>query len=246
MLTDDGLGIEYESHRQKSANIGKTQMALVAGDMTFHSDVLQLTLPKMLEETRTTLELARMYGDGVAQVRRSRAEKRILQPLNLTFDSFLATQTQMSPKLVDDLSYHLQQYQVEAEAIIAGCDGKHAYLYQVDSFGNVTNHEDIGFLSIGSGGIHSSAYFMQEPHGIHVTFPHALMSTFLAKRRAEVAPGVGQATDMYIINGEGADLVDPQIVRFLGNAEQELRSATTAKISELRDGLLKEAQEKSA
>ncbi|MDO6415214.1 hypothetical protein Q4F19_12550 [Sphingomonas sp. BIUV-7] len=76
-----------------------------------------------------------------------------------------------------------------------------------DGGGIVTSHVDIGFVSIGTGGIHSSAYFMQLPFNHQVGYHHALRTTFFAKKRAEVSPGVGVQTDMFLITGNGVSAI---------------------------------------
>jgi len=40
----------------------------------------------------------------------------------------------------------------------------------------------------------------------------AILTTFLAKKRAEVAPGVGQATDLFLITRNGTDHLSDEAV----------------------------------
>src|SRR5207253_2586377 len=74
---------------------------------------------------------------------------------------------------------------------------------------------DIGFVSIGNGGIHSSAHFMVESYSHATAYNRALYQTFKAKKRAEVAPGVGAHTDMFLINRTGATQITPKIIEVL-------------------------------
>jgi hypothetical protein len=79
----------------------------------------------------------------------------------------------------------------------------------------VTSHDDIGFVSIGNGGVHASAQFMLASYTHVVAYYRALYQTFAAKKRAEVAPGVGDFTDMFLINRNGVTQVPPAVIDVL-------------------------------
>jgi hypothetical protein len=109
--------------------------------------------------------------------------------------------------------------------MVAGVCDKNAGLLRIDDYGVVTNHTDIGFLSIGSGGIHSSAQLMYEPFSHQRHYFKALHSTFLAKKRAEVAPGVGAATDIFRINRDNVVRVPDPIMANLEKVYAAQRAA---------------------
>jgi hypothetical protein len=120
----------------------------------------------------------------------------------------------MEPTLVIELVNQLQNHKIDAEAIVAGCDGeKEANIYRINSSGIVTCHSDIGFLSIGSGGIHSSAYFMTTSYSSNLTmYYRALYHTFVAKKKAEVDPFVGAYTDMFLINRSRITKIPDEVI----------------------------------
>jgi hypothetical protein len=166
-LSDTGLGIGYQGSRWKGAMFPSIkQLVLVSGDIVIHSAILR--------------ELIRNY-------KMVEATRLFLSPLNLNQAAFLAQQRTMESRLVSDLANYLINHKIDAEALVAGCDGeKEASLYRVDNNGLVTCHSDIGFVSIGSGGIHSSAYFMTLPYS-HVTmyFRRSII-LLLPKRRPKL------------------------------------------------------------
>jgi hypothetical protein len=161
-LTDSGLGIGYEGARFKGSVLPTKQLVLVAGDLTTHSAVLRLLNAELKPEQPTsTVQTANMVARLLREYRMREASHTFLAPLNLDENSFLAQQRTMEPTLVIELANQLQGHKIDAEAMVAGCDGdKDANIYRINSLGVVTCHSDVGFLSIGSGGIHSSAYFM--------------------------------------------------------------------------------------
>jgi hypothetical protein len=223
-LTDTGLGIGYQGSKWKGAAFPAIkQLALISGDIVIHSAVLRELEKKIKGLTPATLETAHMVGELIRNYKMTEAARLYLAPLGLDQQSFLAQQRTMEPRLVSDLAKELIHYKVDAEALVLGCDGdKEASLYRVDNNGLVTCHTDIGFVSIGSGGIHSSAYFMTIPHSAATTYFHALYHTFVAKKKAEVDPFVDSATDMFLITRSGVEKIVPATI-----AELEIIYAET-------------------
>jgi hypothetical protein len=57
----------------------------------------------------------------------------------------------------------------------------------------------VSFAAIGAGDWHANSQFMFAKHNYNRPFSETLFATYVAKKRAEVAPGVGQATDMFMV-----------------------------------------------
>jgi hypothetical protein len=216
MLTDIDLGIEYQGSRYKGTVLGKQHMILVSGDVTIHSAMLLQLAPTLAaSQAITTLEMAELCAGFMREYRMKEAARLFLSPLNLDEKSFLAQQRTMEPSLVIELANQLQGHKIEAEALVLGCEGKQAHLYRVDRSGVVTCHDDIGFVSIGNGGVHASAQFMLESYTHAIGYYRALYQTFAAKKWAEVAPGVGNFTDMFFITRDGVTQVAPAVIAVL-------------------------------
>jgi hypothetical protein len=222
MMTDQGLNIEYESSRWKAAIFGNTHMVFVAGDFTFLSDAFQ-HLNKTIEEEQSidTYKLAVHLSKSFVEVRNSRLERRYLSPLGVTYRDLDALRNESYIRIYEEL----QREQFGVEAIVVGCSGNQSGLYRLDEFGVVTNHLDIGFLSIGSGGIHSSAHLMRQPYSHHSNYFKSLRATFLAKKHAEVSPGVGTATDIFKITRNQVTKIDDKVISYLERIYNRQRSA---------------------
>jgi len=153
MYTDSGLAIEYEAARWKVLLLDLTHMVMVAGPISFSTEVLldlRAAVPK--DGSLSTRDIAYLLGPIVGRHRRRRAAQRILHPVNLTEETFISEQSSLQPSWVSELSENMKNQYVEADYMVAGVDGVDASLLHVDEFGSVTNHSDIGFLSIGTGG----------------------------------------------------------------------------------------------
>ena len=85
------------------------------------------------------------------------------------------------------------------ETIIVGADDSGSHIYKL--FGNAPICCDlIGFAAIGSGSTHAESQFMLNGYSRVVPQEEALWLTYMAKRKAEVAPGVGKITDLFCIS----------------------------------------------
>lgn len=231
MLTDVGLGIEYETSRWKATIVRDTHMVFVAGDFTFHSEALATVLAALPEGNIRTPDLANLLSAAFIHVRNARLERRYVAPLGLTMERLAADQSALNPDLVLRLQEQLQSHHYDVEAMVVGVNDRVAGMYRIDEFGVITNHADIGFLSIGVGGIHSSAQFMYQPYTHHQNYFEAVYATFVAKKRAEVAPGVGPGTDVFRINANGVATFPAEIVHHLDRMYQgeRVRSARRVK-----------------
>lgn len=133
----------------------------------------------------------------------------------------------MLPSIVTDLTNQLQNYHLDAEAIIAGCDELEGHIFVVNGDGLVTCHSDIGFTAIGIGAGHSKSYFMQSGCAANSTFySGAIFTAYTAKKRAEIAPGVGTETDMYLVTRDGFEEVLPQmrnLVKEIYDEQEDVR-----------------------
>src|SRR5262249_3889902 len=110
--------------------------------------------------------------------------------------TFISQQHQMVPQLAEKIASELINFQMpEIQAIVTGVDATGPHIYLIDNRG-ATLRDSVGFAAIGAGYWHSNSQFMFAGHSRHKSVPQTLLLTYAAKKRAEVAPGVGEATDM--------------------------------------------------
>jgi hypothetical protein len=89
-----------------------------------------------------------------------------------------------------------------------GPDSSRVGLYSVDKIGVVRDHSAIGFAAIGTGEEHAAGEYMSYAFTNRWPLYPTMALTYAAKRRAEIAPGVGKTTDMFLINKFGWQRVD--------------------------------------
>jgi hypothetical protein len=92
-----------------------------------------------------------------------------------------------------------QQFNLIVDIIIAGIDTAGAHISIITHPGNLISLDKLGYGAIGSGGIHATIHLSLRGQTNRKGFFDTLYDVYVAKRASESAPGVGQATDMAVI-----------------------------------------------
>ena len=107
----------------------------------------------------------------------------------------------MDSNLVQQITVELINFQApDVETILTGVDQEvpYTHIYLIKN-GDISCQDTIGFAAIGIGSWHANSQLMFAGHTRWKSFPETLLLVYSAKKRAEVAPGVGEATDMITI-----------------------------------------------
>jgi hypothetical protein len=214
--------IEFEPSEQvplapvfKIAWIMNSIAAMTAGDSGFQSEAIAYVRSAIWKQINAKPAVWPNVRDAVDHYiryynwRKNRdAEQKFLLPFGLDRQSFLAKQKDMAPKvaahLVAEMIGHDVEYEVET--IFTGVDETGAHIYQLVE--NVDMCCDpVGFAAIGSGGRHAESQFMLARHSRNATFDETLFLLYSAKKQSEVAPGVGEATDLFAIGPQKGSFV---------------------------------------
>jgi hypothetical protein len=217
MLTAED--VQFEPPQTKIFELTRSIAVLAAGDSAIHTEIWQRVAADVNKRIQLepdnwwkVLDVAGLYTRYYNEARLRRAEVAILAPLGLSRDTFIKRQGEMANRLVMRLASELINFEAPGvEAIIAGMDGTGAHLVSFVN-GQWTLQDNVGFAAIGVGLAHANSHLMASGHTRFTTFPEALLSTYTAKKKGEVAPGVGQVTDMFIIGptmGTYARVNDP-------------------------------------
>lgn len=200
--------VEFEQPQPKIWKQGPYAIAMLYGDTAAQAQVSLATESEVMSEGITDIgEIASRYSDNLmAYVQRS-AEAAVLNPLQLTTQKFLSESKAMHPDLVSRLTQQLQDHYINSGmyrtlggAIITGADTRGCHLYRVEHGGMPTQLDGVGFVAAGSGQWHAESQFMFSRYTREWDLPEALSLVYAAKKRAEVAPGVGKLeTDLVVI-----------------------------------------------
>lgn len=211
--------IEFEPPVEKLLWLTSSIAVLTAGDQSIQMQVFyrayKMLWEKIAEDQKwVDVSLAaEIYSKCFYDLRNKMIEDSVLSTYNLTFDSFLKRQKEMSDGFFNEINNNIQRYIYNFEsvaAIICGIDtsaphvisGTSPHIYVVND-GEISCHDKLGFVSIGAGRNHAESHFMLSKYSVSIEPSTALLIIHQAKRKSEICPGVGKDTDMFIIGGLG-------------------------------------------
>ena len=145
----------------------------------------------------------------------------------------------LNPDIAYRLDNILETYKFNLEIVIAGVDGVGAHIYYVYPPCCSECFDSLGYLSIGSGERHATSTFIAYRYAPSYSVENALYMTYEAKRKAEIAVGVGQSTDMAIISEKGTRFISMAILKKLKETYEEKIKAENLKKEEI-DKIFKE------
>jgi hypothetical protein len=221
---------EFESGATKIFGFSPVNViCLSAGDADASLEIANATHRQV--EAKGTLDVggvADLYAENHAALRRTRLERLYLAPLGLNLGTFMARQRKMDPEQVAYLTDRMLDASgdLRAEAIIVGVDSTGPHIYQVADPGTSVCRDKSGFFAIGGGSRHFETVFMSASYDSTWQLMPTLLLMFSAKRQAEMAPGVGRATDMLSMQGNGNQVLTQEQLRIIATHHDNLIQRT--------------------
>jgi hypothetical protein len=215
--------IQFEPQQPKVYPISNSIVAQVAGDASIQAQIMQKVVAdvgKRIDTDRANWwnvrDVAELYRHYYEELRLMYAEHDVLAPLNLDRNTWLTKQNEMNSELVRKIATELINYDwQDTAAIFSGVDTSRAHIYVVRK-GVISCQDLVGFAAIGAGEWHANSQIMFAGHSKYKPIPDTLLLVYSAKKRGEVAPGVGKATDMFSIG--------PRLGSYANIAEEIIQS----------------------
>jgi len=223
--------IKFEPPQQKIYYFHERAIALTAGDPYAQIAINGEVSRALAEKPRKTIqEISDLYADAFSCYRRRAAEAKFLKPLGLDANSFMDRSQDFRSDLVSDLRLDMQRLPLDVETIIAGVDDSGPHLFVITDPGVVSCADAVAFAAIGSGKSHADSHFMMARHTRRAPSHTALLNTYIAKRRSEVSPTVGGATDLFFMMADGfrdfADDIQTKLEEVYKDLEGKIAVAT--------------------
>lgn len=241
LLTAGLLVAEFEHPGSKAYSLGSTCIGLAAGDALYGHDLF-IGCQAMLasRQSPSMAEIAEAVRSRYSALRARTAEEMILAPRGLTMGEFYqgGLVRQLPPEMAFNIDQGIQGARLPLQVMLAGLDSSGAHLYGVNDPGSIDNYDRIGYQAVGSGETHALLMLVAREHKTDNDLQTTAYLVYEAKRKAEVAPGVGAATEVGIIDAQG-------IWRVTDDAIAELQAAYDDVYSTDRDRLASAVQELS-
>lgn len=212
MVTTANGSLAFE-HEAKFQFIAPNAIVLTAG--TIHEPEVIVDTKAEIKGKGSLREIADVLSKNYRKIRRKRVENEILEEIGiLSFDEFHRKQNLLHENSVLELSKRIRDYDLGVHLLLGGVDEK-ACLCRIGEPGTYRSFDDLGFCCIGSGDRHAEPVFAFYGFTLALPLAEALQIGFEAKKRAEMAGGVGKQTDIWIIEKGGVYAVTPETIKQL-------------------------------
>lgn len=206
MLSAPFLTIEFDHADAKIDVVSPTCVALSAGDALFADEILGAGpgAPGQLSEPFVS-QFAEHIRQKFVEVRRRFANETILEPRGMSFEAFYQHGgiQRLPGELAMLLDSRIQTLQINVSIILAGLDRMGPHVYSIEDPGTSVCYDRLGYFAVGSGERHAMLTLVAHNQHRETSLNQTVFNVYCAKRAAEVAPGVGDATEMRLITRDG-------------------------------------------
>jgi hypothetical protein len=214
MLTEEEfLMVNFEHKTSKQDELSLNCASLVSGSSVLHTDLIRAVKEKHIDSIPPIQIVVEDVKEEMQKLRRKIIEDSYFKPRGYTMEWFNENQRGLSDEVVYRLDKILEDYDIGLEFLVAGVDRSGGHVYYVTNPGTIYSYDSLGWASIGSGEGHSDITFIDSEYTSNVPLKKAIYIGYKAKKRSEIAPGVGKKfTDITIIDNAGPTrLNDKQI-----------------------------------
>jgi 20S proteasome alpha/beta subunit len=244
MFTTPGISVEFETEEQKIEQLADNCVALSAGNSAYATEVLG-AVRQHLNANRSPwiAEVAEAVRVEYTATRHKKIDETIVMAmLGADFSTFrqrggtLATYLEKQQQMFQQITMMGNQYNLGVDIIVAGIDTETAHISQITHPGSLFNLEKLGYATIGSGAIHAMTKLTLGSQTRHTGLYDTVHIVYEAKRAAEAAPGVGNATDIAVIRAQdGLKRCDGPIIQALDDLHGKVASHEKPDLKPLRE-----------
>ena len=168
------------------------------------------------------------------EIRKKRINDFVLAIRGIDFDLFY--QGGMINRFPQDLSMlidsQIQRYELGTTILIAGVDDLGAHIFAIGDPGSMSCFDRVGYHAIGVGHRHALLKLVALGQYQSKSISETIFNVFCAKRSAELAPGVGQATSMKIVTRTKTRAIPQNVLEELASVYNEHANSVNDSIRE--------------
>ena len=195
----------YEFQHQETAKIvpldegGKTY-ALTAGDVLSGTEILKLATEQIRQQPDSSAsEIANVIRSAYQFFRVQQITQKEIEPRGMTLDQYYASHQSLMPTVVQMIDSALLETDIDVDIIVVGPSAEGYTIHTITNPGIVHDHSPIGYCAIGSGAPHAMYSLIESSYSRSNGVDSVKEIVQRAKVRSEVAPGVGEKTELKII-----------------------------------------------
>lgn len=223
------LNVEFEPPLSKIETMSQTCIALGAGNGLFTAEILKRARAAVQHSPAATVDqIAVAVKDAYAKYRDDEIESKIVLPtLGPDFIAFkarggtLPQYLQPQPGIYQQIIVQSNQFNLGVEIIVAGIENEGSHVYYIGNPGILVPFDKIGYNAVGSGATHVAIKFALDCLHPNAPLAETLLAVYAAKKSAEVAPGVGQETEIKVVSSKGIWSAPKDMMDMLAKAHAE-------------------------
>ena len=221
MLTTSDMTLTFERDEPKTDIITSKTLVLTAG--TVHEPDLIRDVRGRAKGKEYVKEVAELFKEVYQELRIKYIEDEILNPLVgiKSFREYHEKQKILHDAVILDINERIRKYDVGLTLLLLGIDEQGGHIIHIMNPGIWRSYDNLGFLCLGMGDRHADNVFAWYKYTPTVPLSDALYIAFEAKKKAEAAGGVGQATDMTIVSKDAVELVEQETIAKLEEVYHE-------------------------
>jgi hypothetical protein len=225
MVSTGDMTLAFEHPHMKARPITNKAIVLTAG--TVHEpDMIRLAKDRARGKDKI-LDIADILKELYQDFREKHVIDEVLRPQAgiKSFAEWHAKQRSLHDGIVMDLSHAISNFRLELSLLLAGVDDT-GHLIRIGDPGTYRSYDTLAYCCIGMGDRHSENVFAWYKYSQALPLTEALYIAFEGKKRAEMAGGVGQTTDIIVIDAKGIQQIKADTIKVLEEiyCERESRS----------------------
>ena len=221
MVSSGDMSITFEPDKPKHEVITNKCLMLTAGTL-LEPGLIEDIKEKGRNESNIR-KLVELCKAEFRALKRKRIEEEILHPAGFeSMSDYHEKSQRLHDALVMQLNDRIQRHDLEFIILLVGIDDKGGHLYLVTDPGTEACYDSVGFCCPGAGQSHTDPVFALYRYTPSVSAKEALFVAYQAKKRAEMAGGIGIITDATIITQkEGMREILPETLQQLEAVHEE-------------------------
>ena len=223
MVSTGDMTLAFEHPRMKAIAITQKSIVMTAG--TIHEPDLLLQAKEIARGKERLIEIADILKEVYQEYRDKHVIDEILRPLGgiKSFGEWHGKQKSLHDGIVMELNQNIASYRLGLSLLLAGVDTT-GHLIRIDDPGVYNSYDNLSYCCIGMGNRHADNVFAWYKYSATFLMNEALYIGFEAKKRAEMAGGVGKSTDILIIDEKSINKVHPDTIKLLEEIYYERES----------------------
>jgi len=189
----------------KILDLADNAVALISG-ATFYSSEVVRNAKKHCFDNRVSkvADIAEIARWQYQNYRRNLVSQFFLEPRGLNVQMFYDYQVKLNAGILQQLDFQLGNYNMSVELLVAGHSDGESRVFSVSHPGTLICHDSLGYACIGSGAPHAMYHLIGSKYKKADSVKSVESLVREAKKKAELAPGVGEETEVRVIDAQEA------------------------------------------